>query len=67
MTHAKKKNAKYEAFNKTDNTKPAAKKPLYRPWLAANTFVSSANALDFNPKLLMPLGVVQKNISKTRK
>ena len=46
---------------------PAAKNPLYKPWLAANTLVSLANSLGFNPNILMPFGEVHKNISNIKK
>lgn len=45
---------------------PAARKPLYRPWLAANTFVSSAKLSDFKPKVFIPFWVVHNSISNIR-
>ena len=54
-------------FSIQEKIKPAAKNPLYSPWLAASTLVSSANSFDFKPKVLMPFGVVHKNISSTKK
>ena len=61
---AKKAPAKKSEPKTEVKAKPAAKKPLYKPWFAANTFVSSANSLLFNPKAFIPFRVVQRNISR---
>lgn len=54
-------------FCEREKTNPADKNPLYKPWLAPNILVSSANDFVFNPNVLMPFGVVQKNISNIKK
>src|SRR5215212_7021798 len=46
--------------------RPAARKPLYRPWLAASTADWLANS-GVVPKIRWPTGSVQRNISRTRK
>ena len=45
------------------HTRPAARKPLYKPWLAAADFVCLANS-GVTPKTLFALDVSQKNISR---
>src|SRR5580765_1408467 len=46
--------------------RPAARKPLYRPWLAASVFDAVANS-GVRLNTLRPSGLSQKNISSARK
>src|SRR5580765_899731 len=54
------------APSKRPHTSPAARNPLYNPWLAASVFEAAANS-GVSPKVLRPSGLVQRNISRTRK
>ncbi|ABR91416.1 Hypothetical protein mma_1697 [Janthinobacterium sp. Marseille] len=45
--------------------KPAARKPLYKPWFAASTFDCAENS-GVRPNALRPFGVSHKNISRYR-
>src|SRR5690242_1859175 len=47
-------------------TSPPARKPLYRPWLAARVLVDSANSAVIR-NVRRPTGAVHRNISSTRK
>lgn len=48
---------------KTDHKRPAARKPLYNPWLAAKVALLFANSASFL-KVFMPNGFVHINISR---
>ena len=67
IMHIKKKIRVFSFLDNKPKINPAAKKPLYNPWFAARILVSSANDFDFNPKTLIPLGLVHKNISRIKK
>src|SRR5690242_21712389 len=51
---------------KSPQASPAARKPLYRPWFAARDFEAAATS-GLRPKVFKPKGLVQRNISRTRK
>lgn len=70
MTHKRKKIAIRSAHcvsdMVSDQINPAARKPLYRPWLAASTFVAGNNSAGSDLKTFLPV-VSQANISNHRK
>src|SRR5262245_26121137 len=55
-----------DAPSTSPQPRPTAMKPLYRPWLAASARVAVANS-GVSPKVFIPKGLVQRNISRTRK